>query len=215
MRKLTLLAFVLALLCPSSFSQTVVVQPAPQPNVVVMPASKTKADYLADFAKYMNETAERDKEREHELQMQREWIEAQKAPNLQAPQPSISTATSVAAVPQPDICKTSVPALSDASITLGYFNGRLWAEMTFPQRLFYIEGLSDMLTTTRPPSFEGYNCSCTIGEFLNGVTEFYNSDQTFRTLPITFAMLMYAQRAKGEAPELIAARARGYLKYLV
>ena len=78
-----------------------------------------------------------------------------------------------------------------------------------------VPGLNDShLHLIRGGLTEAYECPCTYGEMSAGITQFYESDIAFQQLPVVFAMQMYSSRAKGEAPEAIAAGARSYLKFM-
>src|SRR5438309_11161241 len=75
------LIVLLALVCmPGVGQQTVVV--VPRSNVVVLPPAP---DYLGNFIRSLNDKAEHERQRQHELEMQREWIEAQKSLQQQLP----------------------------------------------------------------------------------------------------------------------------------
>lgn len=189
---------------------TVVIQPQPQPGLVVLPAGKTKADYLGDFVRSLNDRQERERQRQHELQMQREWLAAQ--PQPQQP-PKAADAAKIDFILQ-TVCDTLPVVVRDTSLTYGTFNGRMWTSMSRAQRPLYIEGILDVVRLAQLPNGSTFECPCTFGEMAIGIDQFYASDVAFQRLPIVFAMQMYVWRAKGETPDAVTANARSYLKQM-
>lgn len=108
---------------------------------------------------------------------------------------------------------TSLIADEDPTTTAGVTNGRGWKAMSATSRLWYIVGASDLilLATTRE-RVEGrsgdtvgsmFQCACTNGEILDGITAFYAADPIRAPITVTAAWLFYVERTKGTPPEKI------------